>query len=151
MNVVTRASVAAGIALLLSAGAFHFSVSAQGAKPADYKGLQITVTGVERAMNVSLKDCPPGANTVRGNTKPGEEFANITIAFKVTPAFKEAVVKKPTLVDAAGKTFNTSVAFVDPGSVPEYSCSFPFRVPTGTKLGKLQIETTTIDLAAFNK
>ena len=151
MNVVTRISVAAGVALLLSAGGFSFSLSAQGAKPSNYKGLEITVTGVERAMNVSLKDCPPGANTVRGNTKPGEEFANITIAFKVTPAFKEALVKKPTLVDADGKVFNTSVAFVDPGSVPEYSCSFPFRVPTGTKLGKLQIETTTIDLAAFNR
>ena len=150
MNVVTQVSVASGIALLLSAAAFQ-STAAQSAKPANYKGLQITVTGVERATNVSLKDCPPGSNTVRGNTKPGEEFANITVAFKVTPGFKEAVVKKPTLVDADGKTFNTSVAFVDPGSVPEYSCSFPFRVPTGTKLGKLQIETTTIELAAFNK
>ena len=150
MNVVTQVSVASGIALLLSAAAFQ-STSAQSAKPANYKGLEITVTGVERAMNVSLKDCPPGSNTVRGNTKPGEEFANITIAFKVTPGFKEAVVKKPTLVDADGKTFNTSVAFVDPGSVPDYNCSFPFRVPTGTKLGKLQIETATIDLAAFNK
>ncbi|MGH9385587.1 MAG: hypothetical protein ACRD2N_14995 [Vicinamibacterales bacterium] len=123
----------------------------QAAKPANYKGLEITVTGVERAMNVGLKDCPPGANTVRGNTKPGEEFANITIAFKVTPAFKETMMKKPTLIDAAGKTFNTSVAFVDPASVPEYTCSFPFRVPTGTKLGKLQVDTTTIDLASFNK
>lgn len=150
MNVVTRVSVASGIALLLSAAAFQ-SLSAQGAKPASYKGLEITVTGVERAMNVGLKDCPPGSNTVRGNTKPGEEFANITVAFKVTPAFKEAMMKKPVLVDGDGKTFNTSVAFVDPASVPEYTCSFPFRVPTGTKLGKLQIETTTIDLAAFNK
>ena len=150
MNAVTRMVVASGIALLFSIAALQ-SPSAQGGKPANYKGLQITVAGVERAMNVSLKDCPPGANTVRGNTKPGEEFANITVAFKVTPAFKETIVKKPTLLDADGKLFNTSVAFVDPGSVPEYSCSFPFRVPTGTKLGKLQIDTTTIDLTAFNK
>ncbi len=150
MNVVTRASVATGIALLLSVGALPLGLSAQGAK-ANYKGLEITVTGVERAMNVSLKDCPPGSNTVRGNTKPGEEFANISIAFKVTPAFKETMMKKPVLVDADGKAFNTSVAFVDPASVPEYTCAFPFRVPTGTKLGKLQIESTTIDLSSFNK
>jgi hypothetical protein len=147
MNVVTRVSVATGVALLLSAAAFQ-SLSAQGAK-ANYKGLEITVTGVERAMNVGLKDCPPGSNTVRGNTKPGEEFANISIAFKVTPAFKETTMKKPVLVDADGKAFNTSVAFVDPASVPEYTCAFPFRVPTGTKLGKLQIESTTIDLTSF--
>jgi hypothetical protein len=150
MNAMTRTVVATGIALLLSPGSFHFTVSAQGGK-ANYKGLEITVTGVERVMNVSLKDCPPGSNTVRGNTKPGEEFANISIGFKVTPAFKETMLKKPVLVDADGKTFNTSVAFVDPASVQEYTCSFPFRVPTGTKLGKLQIETATIDLASFNK
>jgi hypothetical protein len=149
MNAMTRTVVATGIALFLSASAFHFSLAAQGAKPANYKGLEITVTGVERAMNVSLKDCPPGSNTVRGNTKPGEEFANISIAFKVTPAFKETMMKKPVLVDADGKSFNTSVAFVDPASVPEYTCAFPFRVPTGTKLGKLQIESTTIDLSSF--
>jgi hypothetical protein len=148
MNAMTRTVVATGIALVLSASAFHLGLSAQGAK-ATYKGLEITVTGVERAMNVSLKDCPPGSNTVRGNTKPGEEFANIAVAFKVTPAFKETMMKKPVLVDADGKAFNTSVAFVDPASVPEYTCSFPFRVPTGTKLAKLQIETTTIDLSSF--
>jgi hypothetical protein len=150
MNAMTRTVVTTGIALLLSAAAFHLTLTAQGAK-GTYKGLEITVTGVERAMNVSLKDCPPGSNTVRGNTKPGEEFANIAVSFKVTPAFKETIVKKPVLVAEDGKTYNTSVAFVDPGSVPEYTCAFPFRVPTGTKLGKLQIETTTVDLASFNK
>ena len=150
MNAMTRTVVTTGIALVLSASAFHLGLSAQAGK-ANYKGLEITVTGVERAMNVGLKDCPPGSNTVRGNTKPGEEFANISIAFKVTPAFKETMMKKPVLLDADGKAFNTSVAFVDPASVPDYTCSFPFRVPTGTKLGKLQIESTTIDLSSFNK
>ncbi len=124
---MTRTVVATGIALLLSASAFHLAVSAQGAKPANYKGLEITVTGVERAMNVGLKDCPPGSNTVRGNTKPGEEFANITIAFKVTPAFKETMMKKPVLVDADGKTFNTSVAFVDPASGPGIHLLLPVQ------------------------
>jgi hypothetical protein len=150
MNAMTRTIVTTGIALSLSLGAAHLTLTAQGAK-ASYKGLEITVTGVERAMNVSLKDCPPGSNTVRGNTKPGEEFANISVAFKVTPVFKEAMLKKPVLVAADGKTYNTSVAFVDPASVPEYTCAFPFRVPTGTKLGKLQIETAAVDLSSFNK
>lgn len=139
------------LALALSLFTFHFSpplLSAQG-KPQTYKGLEMTVTGVERAMNVALIDCPPGTNTVRGNAKAGEEFAVVSVAFRVTPAFKETIVKKPVLMDAMGKAFNTSVAIIDPGSVPSYTCSFPFRVPEGTKLGSLQIETATLDLAAF--
>ena len=123
----------------------------QGAGKAQvYKGLEITVTGIERAMNVALIDCPPGTNTVRGNAKPGEEFAVVSVAFTVTPAFKETIVKKPVLMDAAGKAFNTSVSIIDPGSVPAYTCSFPFRVPEGTKLGSLQIETATLDLKAVD-
>ena len=122
----------------------------QASKPQTYKGLEITVTAVERAMNVALIDCPPGSNTVRGNAKPGEEFAVVSLAFKVTPAFKETMIKKPVLVDSTGKTFNTSVAIIDPGSVPEYKCSFPFRVPEGTKLATLQIETATLDLTAVD-
>jgi hypothetical protein len=120
-------------------------------KPGNYKGLEITVAGIERAPTVGLRDCPPGSNTVRGLTKPGEEFAIVNLSFKVTPAFKETIVKKPVLLDASGKTFNTAMSFVDPGATPEYSCGFAYRVPTGTKLGKIQIDTTTIDLSAFDK
>jgi hypothetical protein len=141
-RIVTAAVLCASVAAL---------AAAQGAKPTDYKGLNITVTGIERAMNVSLKDCPPGANSVRGNTKPGEEFIVVNVAFKVTPAYKETMIKKPVLVDGSGKTFNTSVSIIDAGSVPEYTCSFPFRVPDGTKAGKLQIDTATLDLAALDK
>ena len=131
-----------------------FLVTAPGltqSKPANYKGLEITVASVERASTVGLRDCPPGTNTVRGLTKPGEEFAIVNLAFKVTPAFKEKMVKKPVLVDASGKTFQTAMAFVDPGSLPEYSCGFAYRVPEGTKLGTIQIDTATIDLTAFDK
>jgi len=134
---------------------FHFSLltsflSAQ-AKSADYKGLQITPLGVERAKNVALIDCPPGQNTVRGNAREGEEFAVIKLAFKVTPAFKETVVKKPVLTDADGKTYNTSVSIIDPGSKPEYECTFPFRVPAGTKVASVAIDTATIPIAALEK
>jgi hypothetical protein len=124
---------------------------AEQGKPASYKGLEITATGVERAATVALRDCPPGANTIRGLTKPGEEFAIVNLAFKVTPAFKETIVKKPVLLDATGKAFHTAMAFVDPGSVPEYSCGFAYRVPAGTKLGKIQIDTTTIDISSLDK
>jgi hypothetical protein len=133
-----------GLGLLMTA-----PVLAQN-KPANYKGLEIMVTGVERAETVGLRDCPPGANTIRGLTKPGEEFAIVNLAFKVTPAFKETIVKKPVLLDASGKVFNTAMSFVDPGSVPEYSCGFAYRVPAGTKLGKIQIDTTTLDLTGFD-
>jgi hypothetical protein len=127
------------------------AVVAGQTKPANYKGLEVTVTGIERSSTVALRDCPPGANSIRGLTKPGEEFAIVNLSFKVTPAFKETIVKKPVLLDAGGKTFQTAMSFIDPGSQPQYSCGFAYRVPEGTKLGKLQIDSTTIDLTAFDK
>ena len=120
-------------------------------KPANYKGLEVTPLGIERAKNVALIDCPPGSNTVRGNAREGEEFAVVTLAFKVTPAFKETIVKKPVLTDAAGQTYNTSVSIIDPGSVPEYKCAFPFRVPAGTRIASVAIDTAKIDVAALDK
>ena len=125
------------------------TVAGQG-KATNYKGLEITPTGIARAQNVPLLDCPPGTNTQRGNARPGEEFAVVSLAFMVTPAFKETIVKKPVLTDASGKVFNTSVAIIDPGSQPEYKCSFPFRVPTGTKVASVQIDTASIDLASLD-
>ena len=127
----------------------HFSLftsflSAQS-KPTDFKGLQITALGIERAKNVALVDCPPGQNTVRGNAREGEEFAVIKLAFKVT------VVEKPVLTDAAGKTYNTSVSIIDPGSKPEYECTFPFRVPAGTKVASVAIDTATINVASLDR
>ena len=129
---------------------FSLLTSAQG-KPVNYKGLEIAPLGIERAKNVALIDCPPGTNTVRGNARGEEEFAVVKLAFKVTPAFKETVVKKPILTDTSGKTYNTSVSIVDPGSKPEYECSFPFRVPMGTKVASVTIDTATINVASLDK
>ena len=132
----------------------HFSLltAAQGIKPTNYKGLEITPLGIERAKNVALIDCPPGQNSVRGNALEGMEFAVITLAFKVTPAFDaKTIVKKPVLTDASGKTFQTSVSIIDAGSVPKYKCSFPFRVPAGTKVASVAIDTATISLASLDK
>lgn len=125
--------------------------SMQTGKSITYKGLEITPLSVERAINVPLLDCPPGSNSQRGNARGGEEFAVVTFAFKVTPAFKETIVKKPVLTDVSGKTYNTSVAIIDPASLPDYKCSFPFRVPAGTKVASVAIDTATIDLAALDK
>jgi len=123
----------------------------QAGKPTNYKGLEVTPLSIERTQNVPLLDCPPGSNTQRGNARAGEEFAVVTLAFKVTPAFKETVIKRPVLTDADGKIYNTSVAIIDPGSLPEYKCSFPFRVPAGTKVVSVAIDTATLDLAALSK
>ncbi len=112
-------------------------------------GLDATVTKVERAASASLRDCPPGSNTVNAVTRPGEQFALITVAFKVSPAFKAAPMKRPSITDVADKKYNTASTFVDVGSVPEYSCTFPFRVPEGTKLKSLQLETASLDLSSF--
>ena len=123
----------------------------QAGQATNYKGLEIKAVGVERAQNVPLLDCPPGSNSQRGNARGGEEFAVVSLAFKVTPGFKEMIVKKPVLTDATGKVYNTSVAIIDAGSKPEYTCAFPFRVPAGTKVASLQIDTATIDIATLDK
>ena len=140
-----RVVVAALLAVCMVAPA------AMQAKPTNYKGLEVTPLGIERAKNVALIDCPPGQNSVRGNARGDEEFAVVTLAFKVTPAFKETIVKKPVLTDSTGKTYNTSVSIIDPGSVPEYKCTFPFRVPMGTKVASVAIDTATINIASLDK
>jgi hypothetical protein len=114
-------------------------------------GLDATVTKVERAASASLRDCPPGTNTVNAVTRPGEQFALVTVAFKVSPAFKAAPMKRPSITDSADKKYNTASTFVDVGSVPEYSCTFPFRVPEGTKLKSLQLESSSLDLSTLDK
>ena len=114
-------------------------------------GLDATVTKVERAASASLRDCPPGTNTVNAVTRPGEQFALVTVAFKVAPSFKASPMKRPTVTDAADKRYNTASTFVDVGSVPEYSCTFPFRVPEGTRLKALQLESVSLDLSALDK
>ena len=127
-----------------------FAVTAQA--PVNYKGLQVTPLGIDRAKNVALVDCPPGQNSVRGNARGEEEFAVVTLAFKVTPSFDaKTIVKKPVLIDASGKTYNTSVSIIDAGSLPEYKCSFPFRVPMGTKVASVAIDTATINIASLDK
>src|SRR5882757_2510861 len=126
--------------------------SGQTAKTAQpLPGLDATVTKVEHAASASLRDCPPGTNTVNAVTRPGETFALVTVAFKVSPAFKAAPMKRPTVIDAADKKYNTASTFVDVGSVPEYSCTFPFRLPEGTRLKALQIEAASLDLSALDK
>ena len=122
------------------------ALSAQSGAPKTYKGLEISVGGVERASHVGLADCPPGANTVSSTAKPGEEFAVVTIKMKVLPAYKPAPLPRPTVTDASGKKFNTAVSFVDIGKMPEFSCAIPFRVPTGTALKSVQIEALSLDL-----
>ena len=142
-----RAFAGISVAVLLAVVA-----SGQAASKAQpLPGLDATVTKVERAATASLRDCPPGTNTVTAVTRPGEQFAVVTVAFTVSSAFKASPMKRPTVTDTADKKYNTASTFVDVGSVPEYSCTFPFRVPDGTKLKALQLETASLDLSALDK
>jgi hypothetical protein len=115
----------------------------------NYKGLEVAVVSATRATNVSLTDCPAGANTVRGVIRPGDanEFASVTLDFKVQPAFKPSALPKPVLHDTAGKLYNTAQSFGDIGSVPAFTCTFSFRVPKGTSLQRLTIDTVSLDLS----
>ncbi len=136
--------VGVGVAAALAA------LAAQG-KPQTWKNLQMTPTGVELTDKGSLRDCPPGTNTVNSVAREGEQIANVTVAFKVMPGFMPGPMKRPVVTAADGKTYNTSVQFVDVGSVPEFSCTFVYRVPQGTKLKSVQIEDATLDLAGLAK
>ena len=137
---------------VVSCGLLAGVVAGQTAgKPQTINGLQVTVTKLDRAEKASLRDCPPGTNTVSAVQRPGDELAVVTVNFKVLPDFKPVMMKRPTATATDDKVYNTSVQFVDVGSVPEYSCTFTFRVPEGTKLKSLQIETATFDLSSLSK
>lgn len=145
ISVVNRLTAAVVVSGLLAVVAAAQTAS----KPQTVNGLQIMVTGVERAEKASLRDCPPGTNTVNAVQRPGDQLAVVSVNFKVMPDFKPVIMKRPTVTATDGKTYNTSVQFVDVGSVPEYSCTFTFRVPEGTTLKSLQIETATFDLSGL--
>ena len=131
--------------VLLAAGALQ--------TPGVYKGLSITVKSLERAANVSLQDCPPGDNIVRGVIRPNEEneFATISIEVKVLPSFAPAPLPKPVLYDQSDKPYKTAQSFGDLNRESSYSCSFSFRVPKGTKLSRFTLEQTSFDLSALEK
>jgi hypothetical protein len=137
---------------LLAAGAIAIASAsilvAQG-KMQTVNGLQVTVKKVERSEKIGLRDCPPSTNTVNAVQRPGDELAVVTVDFKVTPAFKPGPMKRPTATATDDKVFNTSIQFVDAGSVPEYSCQFVYRVPQGTKLKSLQIEGASFDISGL--
>ncbi|HJZ75303.1 MAG TPA: hypothetical protein VKE51_26395 [Vicinamibacterales bacterium] len=127
------------------------AVSAVAAGQSSIPGLEMKVTKIDRAASASLRDCPPGTNTVNAVSKPGEQFALVTVSFKVSSAYKPAPMKRPTVTDSNDKSYFTPSQFVDVGSIPEFSCTFPFRVPDGTKLKALKIESASLDLAAMDK
>lgn len=117
---------------------------------ASYKGLELAAKSVERAKRVSLQDCPPGENIVRGVIRPVEdkEFATVSIDVNAS-AFEGGDVPKPLLYDDAGNEYKTAQSFRDVGSQESYTCTFAFRVPTGTKLTRVAIEDTSIDISAL--
>jgi hypothetical protein len=139
-----------GVALVAVASASALTAQGREApRPRTVRGVEISVVGVERASSAALGDCPPGANTQRAMARAGEEFAIVTVALAVKAAAAPGPVKRPVLIDAAGKSYNTAASFVDPGKTPASSCPFPFRVPAGTKLRALQIDSLRFDLTVL--
>lgn len=117
------------------------------------QGLQITAKSLERAKRVSLQDCPPGANIVRGVIRPTEdnEFATIQVDVKVLASFEPGEMDKPVLQDEAGTTYKTAQSFRDLEAENSYTCSFSFRVPTGTKITRLSIGEASFDVSTLEK
>lgn len=119
-----------------------------------YKGLSITMKLLERATNVSLKDCPPGENTVRGVIRPTEdsEFVTVEIGVGVLPSFEEPVsLPKPVLYLASGEAYKTAQSFGQMNAQPSYSCKFSFRVPKGRKARRFTIGDASFDLTSLDK
>jgi hypothetical protein len=138
----------AGVAV---AGLLAAVAAAQAGQAKTVNGLQVSVSKVERMEKASLRDCPPGTNTVNAVQRPGDELAVVTVNFKVMPDFKPVMLKRPTATATDDKVYNTSVQFVDVGSVPDYSCQFIYRIPQGTKLKSFAVESATFDIAALDK
>jgi len=139
--------------LPLLAGALAAAATAAIVAQSALPGLDAKVAKIERASSASLKDCPPGTNTVNAVTKPGEQFALVTVNFKTGPGFSAEGLKgkRPTAIDTADKKYFTPSYMVDPGTVTDFSCTFPFRVPEGTRLKTLNIEAQKIDPSALDK
>lgn len=136
--------------LALAAG---LALSAQS-KPQNYKGLEVSLAGIERVTNLSLTDCPPGANTVRGVIRPGDanEFVAVTVDFKSPADFKAGVaLPKPVLNDQDGKAYNTAQSFVGVPASQSFACTFAFRVPKGTKVKTFAIDTLSIDVSKMGQ
>ena len=141
------------VLLCVLVGALAVGAIAQS-KSQTYKGIEVTVSGVERATNVSLTDCPAGANSVRGVIRPGDtnEFAAVKVDFKVMSDFKAGTaLAKPVLVDDSGKSYNTAQSFAEIPASQSFSCTFAFRVPKGTKLKRFSIDTLAIDLGTMGQ
>jgi len=142
-------ALVAHVALVAVASASALVAQGSSARPRTHRGMEISLVGIERASSAALGDCPPGANTQRAMARPGEEFAIVTVALAVKDPAAPGPVKRPVLIDAAGKTYNTAASFVDPGKMPASSCQFPFRVPAGTRLKTLQIDSLRFDLTGL--
>ena len=127
------------------------SATAKGPAPQIQKGLEMTVVSVERGSSGSLRDCPPGTNTISAVARAGEQIVLVTMRFKVLPAFTPGPLQKPVLQSQDGQRVITPDSFIDVGKVPEFSCTFPFRVKQGTKVKALQIEDASFDLSSFDE
>jgi hypothetical protein len=132
--------------LIIAAAVASATAAVLAQAPKNFKGLEMSVAGVERAPTAKLLDCPPSTNTVTAQSRGAEEFVVVTVKFKVLPEFKPMQLKRPTGIDTSGKTFISPISFVDVGKTPEFSCTIPFRVPTGVKLKSVQVESVSLDV-----
>jgi hypothetical protein len=128
------------------------AITAAADNAASYKGLEMAATSVARATRVSLQDCPPGENIVRGVIRPMEEMEFATITIDVNAGgFEGGEVPKPLLYDADGIEYKTAQSFRDAGSEESYTCTFAFRVPKGVKVSRVAIDDVSLDLASLEK
>lgn len=143
-----------GALVLLGAALVGLGITAAlplGGEAQTLKGLQISASQVTRAKRVSLQDCPPGENSVRGVIRPNEEneFLTVSITVEVLPSFSPVDIEKPLLYDDAGNEYKTAQSFRDVNAEKSYTCQFSFRVPQGTTPSRFGIEDVSFDLSSL--
>jgi hypothetical protein len=110
-----------------------------------YKGLEVTVTGVERRRIATIRVCPHGNFSADVTDEYGYGFAVVMVTIKLKREYADTQPKRFELYDVDNKKYTTlAKVFIDePG---KFSCEFPFVVPEGTKLKKFQFEEVSFDL-----
>ena len=102
--------------------------------------------------------CPPGVvlDGVKVLAESGRDVLIARLEFKVLKSYGNAKISLPVLVDANGKKFASRNTMLSDslsellqrlrGKDDQLQCEFPFEVPTGTRMTKLQYDELSFEV-----
>ena len=130
-------------------------------------GFEVTLLEIKRATerdplnNVLVYrygSCPPGAalEGIKALAGNGKDVLVAQVEIRVLNSYREASVALPILLDIDGKKFTSSNTMLSAslsevlrrikGKAEQLRCEFPFEIPKGTRLTKLQFDEIAFDL-----